>query len=191
MVLMVLIAAGILDPLTVKLENTVLLQGSFVQSETWALTRESEVTRGVMSLAHPNLFLLEYSDPEGRVMGCDGGSVFTIEPRYREVVQYTGSSPEGFLHLLLNSDREGMTTEGSARGDTVTVRVSGDMGGGINSLCVKFSMVDSLPFFFSTSDINGNLTEWQLSNLETRGSVPDSRFRLTVPSGYALLSEER
>lgn len=188
--LWLIIAGGLLDPLTTKLDETVFLGGSFLQTETWALTRESEVTRGSMSLAHPNLFRLEYAHPEGRVTGYDGTSVYTVDPVYREVVVYHGSSPEGFLHLLKNAGGEGTDVQGEREDDRVTVRINGDLGGGIASITVGYSTTDSLPFFFSTTDVNGNRTEWELFDLWTEGSHGTDRFRLQVPPGFTLISQD-
>lgn len=187
--ILLLLTAGVLDPLTARLENTVLLQGGFVQTETWALTRESETTRGTLSFAHPNLFLLEYTDPPGRVTGCDGETVYTIEPLYREVVRYTDADPVGFLHLLLRAGEEGMGVETLQRGDTLSVTVTGDLGGGIHAMAVSFLQSDSLPLRFATSDINGNRTEWELQDLVFRNSFSPDLFRLSVPTGYTVLQE--
>lgn len=189
--LLLCLVCSLLDPLTTKIENTVFLTGSFVQTETWALTRESEVTRGVMGLAHPNLFRLSFSSPQGRVTGCNGSSVYTVEPIYREVVIYDESGPEGFLHLLNRARDEGMLMEDTIEGDRVTLFVRGDLGGGISSLVVGYTLADSLPFYFSTADVNGNLTEWSLTGLSAAGSSPPGYFDLVVPDGYSVLNEER
>lgn len=189
--LLLLLACSLLDPLTTKIGNTVFLTGTFVQTETWALTRESEVTRGVMGLAHPNLFRLSFTDPEGRVTGCDGSSVFTVEPLYREVVIYDGASPEGFLHLLNRAREEGMPIQEDIQGDRVTLTVTGDLGGGISSLVVTYSAADSLPRQFATLDVNGNRTEWSFTGLSSQGSWPSGYFDLAVPDGYSVLAGER
>lgn len=188
--LMLLVVSGLLDPLTTKLEDTVFLTGSFIQTETWALTRETETSRGSLGLAHPNLFMLEYSDPQGRVTGCDGTRVFTIEPSSGEVVVYGESQPEGFLHLLDRADDDGMVIDGDSDGEMVTVSVLGDIGGGITGMEVCYSVSDSLPVTFATSDVNGNETVWVLSGLEVHGSVPRDFFVLEVPDGYAVVSGE-
>ncbi len=185
------LVSSLLDPLTLKLSETGFLSGTFVQTDTWALTRETEVSRGVMGIAHPNLFRLDYSTPPGRVTGCDGGSVYTIDPLYSEVVVYGDSGAEGFLHLLERADDEGMVTEEHTNGDEVAVTVTGDLGGGISSMEVRYNRSDSLPFYFSTSDVNGNLTVWSLSDLETAGEPPSGYFRMTVPAGYTTVSGDR
>lgn len=186
--LVLLLISGLLDPLTSKLEDTVFLTGSFIQTETWALTRETETACGSLGLAHPNLFRLEYSDPAGRVTGCDGTRVFTIEPLNDEVVVYGESGPEGFLHLLSRADDDGMVIEGNSSSGMVAVSVRGDLGGGISGMEVCYSMSDSLPTTFSTSDVNGNETVWALSGLEVHGSVPRDFFSLEVPEGYSVVS---
>lgn len=188
--LLLLIIAGLLDPLTSKLSNTVFLTGSFIQTETWALTRETEATRGSLGLAHPNLFRLEYTDPRGRVTGCDGTRYYTIEPVHNEVVVYGESGPEGFLHLLNRAGEDGMLIEGTTTAGIVTVSVRGDLGGGVSGMDVCYSLSDSLPTTFATSDVNGNETVWVLSALETHESLPRNYFALEVPDGYTVVSGE-
>ncbi len=186
--LILLVIAGLLDPLTSKLANTVFLTGEFIQTETWALTRETESTTGSLGLAHPNLFRLEYADPPGRVTGCDGIQVFTIEPLNGEVIVYGESNPEGFLHLLNRADGDGMVIEGTSRAGMVTVSVRGDLGGGLSAMDVCYSLSDSLPVTFATSDVNGNETVWSLSGLEVHGTIPGSFFDLEVPDGFSVVS---
>jgi outer membrane lipoprotein-sorting protein len=180
--------AGLLDPLTARLEDSVFLTGDFVQTDTWALTLETGISRGVMYLAHPNLFRLDFADPPGRITGCDGASVYTVEPLYSEVIVYGNSSPEGFLHLLRRAGDEGMDISGETADGLVTVTVRGDLGGGISTLRVRYSVSDSLPDLFYTSDVNGNTTEWALSGLETRRQVPEGLFDMPVPDGYSVVS---
>lgn len=188
--LLLLVVSGLLDPLTTKLSNTVFLTGSFIQTETWALTRETEATSGSLGLAHPNLFRLLYTDPPGRVTGCDGTRVYTIEPLNEEVVVYGESSPEGFLHLLTRADADGMIIEGTTAAGLCTVSVRGDLGGGVSGMEVCYTLSDSLPMTFATSDVNGNETVWVLSGLEAHDSLPRNFFVLEVPDGYTVVSGE-
>lgn len=188
--LLLLLFAGLLDPLTSKLSDTVFLTGSFIQTETWALTRETEATSGSLGLAHPNLFKLDYTDPRGRVTGCDGTRVYTIEPLTNEAVVYGESGLEGFLHLLNRADDDGMVIEGTSAAGQVTVSVIGDLGGGVSGMEVCYSMADSLPVRFATSDVNGNTTVWDLSRLEAHDSLPLSYFVMEVPDGYTVVSGE-
>lgn len=188
--LLLLVFSGLLDPLTTKLSNTVFLTGSFIQTETWALTRETEATRGSLGLAHPNLFRLEYTDPPGRVTGCDGTRVYTVEPDFDEVVVYGESGPEGFLHLLNRADEDGMVLEGTTVAGIVTVSVRGDLGGGVSGMEVSYSLSDSLPMTFATSDVNGNETVWVLNGLRTHDSPPSDYFAMEVPDGYSVVSGE-
>ena len=188
--LLMLIIAGLLDPLTTKLSNTVFLTGSFIQTETWALTRETVATRGSLGLAHPNLFRLLYTDPPGRVTGCDGTRVYTIEPISGDVLVYGESSPEGFLHLLNRADADGMIIEGTTAAGLRTVSVRGDMGGGVSGMEVCYTLSDSLPMTFATLDVNGNETVWVLSGLEAHDSLPLNYFVLEVPDGYSVVSGE-
>lgn len=175
-----------LEPLTAKLGSIEYLTGSFVQTDYWALTLDSEQSSGTLHLAHPNLFLLEYDDTEGRATGSTGEQVYTVDPDFQEILLYTGS-PTGFLHILTSGEQNpGDNSIISENGDSVTVTLSGEFDGGITSITAGYTLADSLPFLLSTVDANGNSTCWELSDLTRSDSSPDV-FAVPEIPGYALV----
>ncbi len=178
-------AASLLQPLSSRLERAVYLTGTFVQTEYWALTLDSETSSGTMHLAHPNLFLLQYNDSQGKVMGCNGVNVFTVDPEFQEVLVYSGS-PAGFLHILSSVSEDDCTAVFSEGGDSITVTASGQFDGGITDITAGYTLTDSLPFLFSTTDSNGNSTGWGISGIEISDSVPDI-FSIPAPAGYSIV----
>lgn len=174
-----------LAPLTEKLESIEYLTGSFVQTDYWALTLDSEASCGTLHLAHPNLFLLEYNDIPGRATGCTGDLVFTVDPEFSEILVYSGS-PTGFLHILSTPAEGQSSTEYQQNGDSLVVTMSGDFDGGIVRITAGYTLSDSLPYLLLTEDSNGNNTTWELTGLSTSESAPDV-FSLPDLPGYALV----
>jgi outer membrane lipoprotein-sorting protein len=181
----VLLSALSLEPLTERLSSLEYLTGNFLQTDYWALTLDSEISTGTLHLANPNLFLLEYDDIPGRVTGCTGEQVFTVDPEFQEILVYTGS-PTGFLHIL-SSSGEGLDTSNCIEnGDSLIIVLTGEFDGGISEITAGYTLSDSLPFFLSTVDSNGNSTAWELHNLSTSDSSPDI-FSIPQLPGYALV----
>ncbi len=180
-----LLCSPSLAPLTEKLSSIEYLTGSFTQTDYWALTLDSEETSGTLHLSHPNLFLLEYDDVQGRATGCTGDLVFTVDPDFNEILVYTGT-PTGFLHIL-SSPGEGLaSTVFTENGDSLTVTISGEFDGGITEITAGYTLSDSLPYFLSTVDANGNSTSWELLNLSISDTAPDV-FMVPELPGYSIV----
>lgn len=180
----ILLSAG-LDPLVARLENAEYLTGSFVQTDYWALTLDSEDSRGTLHLSHPNLFLLQYDEPEGKVMGCSGDTVFTVDPDFMEILVYSGT-PTGFLHLLTSASSDSAAVSVQESGDSVTVTLSGDLEGGMVRMEAAYTLTDSLPYMFSTVDHNGNTTSWQLMDLRET-NPPEGLYEVPSLPGYSIV----
>jgi len=175
--------ASLLQPLSSRLERAVYITGSFEQTDYWALTLDSEVSSGSMHLAHPNLFLLQYDDSRGRAMGCNGTQVFTVDPEFEEILVYSGS-PVGFLHILSSVSEEECTAV--CNGDSVTVTAAGLFDSGVTQITAGYTVSDSLPFFFSTTDANGNSTSWEITDIEISDFCPGVFSIPSIP-GYSLV----
>ena len=180
-----LAGSSLLQPLSQRLESTLYLYGSFVQTDYWALTLDSETSSGTMHLAHPNLFLLDYDDSEGGVMGCTGTHVFTVDPVFMEILVYSGS-PSGFLHILSSVSENDCAVASNLVGDSITVTASGQFDGGIIEITAGYTLSDSLPFFFSTTDANGNSTSWSIADIQTGDTVPNI-FSIPDLTGYTVI----
>jgi len=178
------------NPLLEKMRNTVFMTGSFNQTDFWALTLEEETSSGTMYLGHPDLFLLSYSEPPGAAMGYDGSVLYTIEADLQQVILYPSREPGSFLHMLEKCADTTVTETMQLNGDSLTVILEGDFGEGISSMKVGFTLSDSLPFLFSTTDYNGNRTEYTIRDLTTDDSSPEGIFQLIVPDGYTIVNPE-
>ena len=191
-ILILLIAAegSVAEPLVEKMRNTEFMTGDFVQTDRWALTLEEETSSGTMYIARPDLFLLSYSDPEGYRKGYDGSVLYTVEPDLEQVILYTSSEPGSFLHMLDRCTDPAVTETVVSRGDSVRVIMEGDLGQGISVMEVAFTSADSLPYYFSTTDYNGNVTSYTISGVTASNTFSIEDFQLTVPEGYAVVEPE-
>ncbi|OPL19115.1 MAG: hypothetical protein AVO35_12195 [Candidatus Aegiribacteria sp. MLS_C] len=179
-----------LDPLLAKLEAAVYMTGSFRQVDFWALTLEDEVSVGTMHLARPDLFRLSYDDPAGAETGFDGSVLYTVEPEVEQVVIYGDREPGSFLHLLEEAGDSTACRILDTGPDSTRVELEGDFGQGIILMEVGFTVSDSLPYLFSTTDLNGNSTTYMLHGITASGSVPQGVFGLVVPEGYETVEPE-
>jgi outer membrane lipoprotein-sorting protein len=186
---MVLCGSG-LQPLIARIGDAGYLTGGFTQTDEWALTLEEEISEGVMHLAHPDLFLLEYHDPEGFRSGYDGEYLYTVEADVEQVILYPSSGPGSFLHMIERASDSSAVELVEIAGDSMTVIIQGDLGQGITSMTVGYTLSDSLPFLFSTRDANGNRTSYLMRDLEVADSCAPGIFQMTVPDGYMLVEPE-
>jgi len=188
----ILIFASLIDPLIAKLEESAFLTGSFTQTDIWALTLDENTSDGLLYLAQPDLFRLEYSDESGGgTNGFDGEVIYTIEPEYKQVITYTAEEQGSFLHLLEECNDTSLVTSEEVIGDSLMLVLDGDFGGGINRMEVGYLLADSLPYHFSTTDVNGNSTTYVLWNLQVYPEIPEGTFNLVVPENYELVEPER
>jgi outer membrane lipoprotein-sorting protein len=181
------VSASPLDPLTARLEGAAFLSGSFVQTDAWALTLEEETSTGTVFLAPPNLFLFEYSDPPGKRMGFDGENLYTVDALFEQVILYEGSAPGSFMNMLERCSDTTLVCSVEYGGDSVIVSLSGDLGEGISTMVVGYTMSDSLPWLFRTTDINNNVTSYSIREIEIQAVGPEAFFTMVVPEGFELI----
>ncbi|MCD4775451.1 MAG: outer membrane lipoprotein carrier protein LolA [Candidatus Aegiribacteria sp.] len=185
-----ILALSPLSPLLEKMKNTVFMTGSFTQTDSWALTLEEETSSGTMYIAQPDLFLLSYSEPEGSATGYDGSVLYTLEPDLQQVLLYPSREPGSFLHLIEKCADSTVTETIQYSGDSISVELEGDFGDGINRMEVGFTLSDSLPFLFSTTDYNGNRTAYEMWDVTAGDSYPEDVFQLVIPDGYTVVNPE-
>jgi len=185
-----LTGSSALDPIVERIGGAGYLTGSFTQIDRWALTQEEETSTGTLRLANPNLFLLEYDDPEGWCSGFDGEMLYTVEPDVRQVILYPYEEPGSFLHFVERASASSGTETVEVSGDSILVSVTGDLGEGITALRVGYTESDGLPWLFETTDANGNRTTYLMSALEIHDSAPAGIFDLEVPEGFVVVSPE-
>ncbi len=180
-------AAGPAAPMLEKLAGCGFLEAGFVQVDYWALTRETTTTRGRMLLSQDGRFRLDYTVPDGRVMGFDGREAYTLDPVCMQILVDESGSPGSFTSFLETAGDESLVASSSANGDTVSVSLQGDLGGGLSLMEFSFLLSDSLPRTLRTVDCNGNSTSWTLSDPRVPGDPGPSAFLCERPFGYQVV----
>jgi outer membrane lipoprotein-sorting protein len=186
--LIFLLSASFLDPVVEKLKQGCMFEADFLQTDIWALTREEEYSLGHLFITFPDLFLLDYSDPDGRKLGFDGEFLYSIEPDAEQVLIYEAGEAGSFLYMLESCSDQEFPESYSQSGDSVCVILSGDLGQGITRIEMIYGTVDSLPIWFLTEDINGNINSYRFSNFVQSAVSPEDVFPLIVPNGYQIVS---
>ncbi|GEM_PF-426541 len=184
------VGASALEPLISRIDDAGYLTGSFSQTDIWALTLEEETSEGTLHIAHPNLFLLAYSEPSGCCTGYDGEMLYTIEADVEQVILYPSSEPASFLHLIERAADSTSLETVELLGDSVVVHLQGDLGQGITGMTVGYTLSDSLPFFFETRDANGNRTAYRMWDIEVTDLPVEDVFVMNIPDGYLLVEPE-
>ncbi|MFO7950938.1 MAG: outer membrane lipoprotein carrier protein LolA [Candidatus Fermentibacteraceae bacterium] len=168
-----------------RLQSVESLRGTFVRTDYLMLTMEADTTRGTFLLAPPNLFVLDFAEPEGRRIGFDGARSYTVEPATSQVIIYEDRRPDSFLGTLRSYDDSTMVDSVRVSGDSVLVRLEG-AGSGVAAVRAGYTLSDSLPFLYATTDINGNTITYRLEGVRAGGPPPEGAFGLEVPEGYAV-----
>lgn len=168
-----------------RLQSVESLQGSFVRTDYLVLTMEADTTRGTFLLAPPNLFVLEFTDPGGRRIGFDGARSYTVEPATTQVIIYGDRRPDSFLGTLRSYEDSTMVDSVQVSGDSVRVWLEG-AGSGVAAVRAGYTLNDSLPFLYATTDVNGNTITYRLEGVQAGGPPPEGAFGLEVPEGYAV-----
>lgn len=176
-----------LEPLNSRLERSAGLSGEFTRTDYLVLTMESDTSRGSFLLASPNLFLLDFCEPDGKLIGFDGDRSYTVEPATRQVVVYRQRSPDSFVGTLRSYDDSSMVDSMTISGDSVTVWLQG-AGAGIETVTAGYTLSDSLPFLYATADANGNTITYRLHAVEAGPAPDEAAFDLHVPEGYSVAS---
>jgi outer membrane lipoprotein-sorting protein len=73
----------------------------------------------------------------------------------------------------------------SVEGDSVTVWLRGT-DTGIETITAGYTLSDSLPFLYATTDANGNTITYRLGTVTVEGEADHGIFELCIPEGYAV-----
>jgi len=190
LLILLIAAAGVspeapLEALNHRLQSVESLRGNFVRTDYLVLTMEADTSRGTFLLAPPNLFVLEFTEPRGRRIGFDGIRSYTVEPATSQVIIYEDRRPDSFLNTLRSYDDSTLVDSVQVNGDSVLVQLEG-AGRGVATLRAGYTLSDSLPFLYATTDVNGNTITYRLEGVRVGGPPPEDAFGLEVPEGYAV-----
>ncbi len=169
------------------------LQGEFKQDVDMNLMQETRNYRGRIYYRHPDLLRLEYEEPVGELLVCDGSSYWMLlTDRERPQVYRTplegnigGILSERTLEMLLSDYSVRLSGEEKASGVSC-YRFSFSLRAGSNkprfqSLDLWVGKEDLLSRRLSYKDMAGNVVTYSFFGWQRVDSLPDKLFLFTPP----------
>ncbi|HSJ08384.1 MAG TPA: outer-membrane lipoprotein carrier protein LolA [Longimicrobiales bacterium] len=191
--------AAILRRASAAYENVRSLKADFVMHYTNPLTRQDVTSRGTLYQRRPDRIALRFSEPAGDMLVGDGEYFYQYYPSVNAQqatrvsagaadqskvdlqAQFLGNPVERFDYTLHGAE----TVAGrQAHVLTLVPKVAADY----RSLKVWVDARDGLARRFEITERNGVVRRFDLSGLETNGSIPDSMFRFTAPAGVRVIT---
>jgi outer membrane lipoprotein carrier protein len=164
-----------------------------VQEKRISLLRRDIVSHGVIEFKRPNKVLIELFDPDPSLMVVDGNSLWLYFRRERVAQRYVvGNNPmlKRFLMILENPFKGGWEKLTSIRkaGDFVVLEVVPEEIEAIFSKIILWvSPQDWLIKKVALHEKSGDLTILSYSNIRVNTGIPDSRFRINLPTDVEIL----
>jgi outer membrane lipoprotein carrier protein len=171
------------------------MQADFQQTMRNPLLGQTTRSSGVLYQRQPDRFLMQFSDPEGDLIVSDGQYFWLYYPSVdaRQVIR-APRGPQGLdLHAQFIGDpvrRFEATSHGreSVRGrDAHVLTLVPREPLGYRSLKVWIDAQDHLVRRFELTEENGNVRQFELSNLVVNPSLPDRLFEFTPPAGAQII----
>jgi outer membrane lipoprotein-sorting protein len=154
-------AAPLLARLRARLDAREVFQSSFLQSSYWVAFDEADSAAGILTVAPPDRFRLDYERPAGHLIGSDGRRVWTFVPEDR-------SGPD------------------SDHGPVVRVPLRARPSWGVIELHVDLARATGMPVGYGYTDEEGNRFIFAFRDPRFVSAVDEGLFRFSVPEGYEL-----
>jgi len=164
-----------------------------VQEKRISLLRKDIVSHGMIEFKRPNKVLIELFDPDPSLMVVDGDSLWLYFKRERVAQRYVvGTNPmlKRFLMILENPFKGGWEKLTSIRkeGDFVVLEVVPEEVEAIFSkITLWVSTQDWLIKKLELHEKSGDLTILSYNNIRVNTGIPDSRFKINLPTDVEIL----
>jgi chaperone LolA len=191
--------AAILRRASAAYENVRSMQANFVMQYTNPLTRQAVTSRGTLYQRRPDRIALRFSDPAGDMLVGDGEYFYQYYPSINAQqatrvaagaadqskvdlqAQFLGNPVERFNYTL-----HGAESVAGRQANVLTLVPKA--GAEYRSLKVWIDARDGLARRFEITERNGVVRRFDLSGLETNGSIADSMFRFTAPACVRVIT---
>jgi outer membrane lipoprotein carrier protein len=166
---------------------------NLVQEKRISLLRRDIVSHGMIEFKRPNKVLIELFDPDPSLMVVDGNSLWLYFKRERVAQRYeVENNPmlKRFLMILENPFKGGWEKLASIRkeGDLVVLDVVPEEVEAIFSkITLWVSTQDWLIRKLALYEKSGDLTILSYNNIRVNTGIPDSRFRINLPTDVEIL----
>ncbi len=183
--------APLVESLLERLESGGGLRAPFVQINHWVMTPEPDTSRGVLSVAPPHRFRLDYQEPAGHCVGCDGRQVWTFVPEERQVLRAQLGGTTGWGDFFLEGLREAADSAAVVRvvgGKRRAVLTLGARPAwGVQELVLELDVDTREPVAYEYTDEEGNRFRFEFTDVSYPSEWPPAAFRFEAPDGYEIL----
>ena len=184
--------ASLVDRVLTRLAAAEGLRAEFLQVNHWVVMEEADSARGVLNLAPPHLFRLEYTQPKGHLVGCDGRYVWTYVPEEHQVLRARWTATTGWGDFFIQGLKEGadsLATVSTEPGGRRVARVvlGPHIEWGMLDLIISFDLASDLPVGYAYHDEEGNHVQFIFAQIAFPERMDDELFQFAPPEGYELL----
>jgi outer membrane lipoprotein-sorting protein len=175
-----------------RMSSAAGLRAQFTQINRWAVLDEADSASGVLTLVPPQRFRLEYANPPGHRVGCDGQHVWTFVPEERQVLRAAVSATTGWGDFFLRAFYEGadslVTVAARRDGHRAARLILGPRPEwGVQSMEVTLDADRGVPLAYAYVDEEGNRYQFSFEEVSFPADLPDTLFHFVVPRGYELV----
>ncbi len=186
------LAGQVVEQVLGRMQDAVGFAAEFEQINRWAAFDEPDQARGRLTVAPPDRFRFDYSEPDGHVVGSDGEHVYTVIPEERQVLRAAVRHTTGLGELFW---------EGLERAADSTAWIERDEQGrefahialpprpewGLHELEVVLETTRATPAYYRYVDEEGNRVRFQFLSWEWLARVPEDLFGFPIPEGFERL----
>ncbi len=185
-------AAPMVEAFLGRLSAAAGMQARFTQINRWAVIDESDSACGVLTVAPPQRFRLEYAFPRGHRIGCDGRYVWTFVPEERQVLRAGVGATTGWGDFFLRAFYEGAdslvsVTVGAEGRRAARIALGPRPELGVRSMEVTLDADRGLPLAYAYVDEEGNRYQFSFETVSFPVTLPDTLFQFAAPRGYELI----
>jgi outer membrane lipoprotein-sorting protein len=188
-------ARPLLERVRSQLAGRAGLRAEFDQVSEWAALGETDTSRGTLAITTSGLFRLDYQQPPGQRIGCDGARVWTFVPEERQVIRARVGQTTGWSGLFLESLGDPLDSlvvpaiePGWGPVARIALRPRSDWD--LAELHVEVAVDPGLPVGYGYTDREGNRIRFRFRAAHLVASFPDTLFRFRVPPGYELFETD-
>ena len=184
--------AQVVEKVRKRFEKLETLSADFEKTFEWKLAEEAHKSEGKLYVRKPDKFRVE---AEGSVVCSDGVSLWTYSEVNKQVlVSKAGESkeaqtPQSFLFQYVEDyEPEYERKEKVGNRTCYVVQLTPKKEGAfVTEMTVWVDKDNGLTRRVRYSDINGNITTYQLSRVHTDKQLDDTLFRFDAPQGVEVI----
>lgn len=167
-------------------------QADFVQTQRWIGMDETVQYKGVLSIARPNRFRIEYTDPKGHLQVSDGTQVWTYVPENGQVLLLPlrdEQSRGDFLTRILEESQPAPRLErGTLDGKPVRIlSLTPPEGLELDHVRLWTEEGSSAILQYELTERGGNQTTYRLEKIRENPELDERLFHFEPPPGVPVV----